>query len=465
MGAWKRLLSAMALALILAAPVVADVRKDNIDVIIALDRSLSMEHKIVAVKSWVNTSIIDQLLIPGDFLAVIAFYGKAEPIVSQTITGDADRKALKQIISQLRGNGRFTDIGNALDAVKAQLAAKESDGREKYVLLLTDGIQEAPPTSKYYSKNGVFNHDFLANTKTIQQKGWKVMILGIGTDTAAKDLARELQGTYSEITNKLTAKTLTETAGGLLATAAVQGPVNVSPIGADGASRVSFTLKPSGLSGDATITIRDLNARVGTRSVPWLLDRPFTLTVKKDAPLAVSIPVHFLPVLAPGTSAAVLSFTFASAERFTPAELPVSLRVNGLLQNYLVFFIVGLILVLALIAFVASLIWRLTSGKPVRFGLLIDDERVGPEVISLTSGRECFLNESASAFTLVQKRNAKSLGRFTVKDGKLALGVLKQDRFPKLAESPAEARGKTFVVKSDNGKNHSMKVQTRERKK
>ena len=42
----------------------------------------------------------------------------------------------------------------------------------------------------------MFNHEFLANTKTIMQKGWKVMILGIGIDTAAKDLAKELQGTY-----------------------------------------------------------------------------------------------------------------------------------------------------------------------------------------------------------------------------------------------------------------------------
>ena len=99
---------------------------------------------------------------------------------------------------------------------KRRSPRRESDGREKYVLLLTDGIQEAPPSSKYYSKSGTFNHEFLANTKTIQQKGWKVMILGIGTDTAAKDLARELQGSYNEITNKLSVDALTEKTGALL---------------------------------------------------------------------------------------------------------------------------------------------------------------------------------------------------------------------------------------------------------
>ncbi len=207
-----------------------DTRKDNIDVIIALDKSLSMENKVGAVKTWVNSFIIDQLIIPGDFLDVIAFYGKADIIISQVIKDDADRKAAKAVISQVRGNGRFTDIGNALDVVKAQLAEKEKDGREKYVLLLTDGIQEAPPSSKYYSKNGTFNHEFLANTKTIMQKGWKVMILGIGIDTAAKDLAREVQGSYSEIPEKqLTPEAITQKAGTLFGMPVVEGPVNLEP--------------------------------------------------------------------------------------------------------------------------------------------------------------------------------------------------------------------------------------------
>ena len=42
MGAAKRLLVALALVCALASPVLADTRKDNIDVIIALDKSLSM---------------------------------------------------------------------------------------------------------------------------------------------------------------------------------------------------------------------------------------------------------------------------------------------------------------------------------------------------------------------------------------------------------------------------------------
>jgi Mg-chelatase subunit ChlD len=451
--------------MVLGSPILADTRKDNIDVIIALDKSLSMEKKVNAVKSWVSSFIIDQLIIPGDFLTVIAFYGKADLIISQTIQNDADRKAAKAVISQIRGNGRFTDIGNALDSVKAQLAAKETDGREKYVLLLTDGIQEAPPSSKYWSKNGTFNHEFLANTKTIQQKGWKVMILGIGIDTAAKDLAKELQGSYSEITNKLTPDTITQKAGTLFGTPTIDGPVTVGPIGVDGSSRISFVLKPSGLAGDIRITVSGLDAQVGTRSIPGLLSSALTLTVKKDGTTPVSFPVQFPPVLTTGSSTGTLTFAFGSTERFSPAQVPVSLHVLGWVQSNLILSAAALLVLLILLALIAFLVWRLTRGKPLRFAVLIDDAPVQADVLSLRAGRELYLNEIASVFSLAAKRTGKSVAKFSVKDTKLALALLKQDRFPKVKDVPPDARGKTFALRSESGKSLSMKVISRERKK
>jgi Mg-chelatase subunit ChlD len=461
MRAWKRVLVVFALALVLASPVLADTRKDNIDVIIALDKSLSMVNKIGAVKSWVNAYVIDQLLIPGDNLVVVGFYGKADVLISQTITGDMDRKSAKEIISGLRGNGKFTDIGNALDAIKEQLADKEKDGRQKYVLLLTDGIQEAPPTSKYYSKDGKFNHEFLSNTKTIQQKGWKVMILGIGIDTAAKDLAQALQGSYSDLPNKLTPESINTTAGALFGTPSIDGPVSVSAVGMDGASRVTFVLKPSGLLGDVKITVSGVEVQLGTRTVPGLLPAPVTLTVKKEGATRVSIPLQFPSVLQRGTWDATLTFTFGSTERFSPAQVPVTLQVVGLLRSYPLLFAAALLLLLAL----AFLVWRLTRGRPMKFALIIEEAPVQGEVISLRPGRQLFLNDVSSVFSLVPKRTGKSIAKFSIQDGKLSLAVLKEDRFPKLKDIPPDARGKTFILRSESGKNLSMKVQSKERKK
>jgi hypothetical protein len=111
------------------------------------------------------------------------------------------------------------------------------------------------------------------------------------------------------------------------------------------------------------------------------------------------------------------------------------------------------------------LIWRLTRGKPVKFTVLIDDEPVGDGATTLAAGREVFLNENDGVFSFVQRRNGKSFARFSVKDGKLLLTVLKQDRFPKVKEVPPDARGRTFPLRAENGKGLSMKVQAKERKK
>jgi Mg-chelatase subunit ChlD len=465
MGAWKRFLAALALCAVLVPPVLADSRKDNIDVIIALDKSLSMENKIGGVREWVNSSIIDQLLIPGDTLVVVAFYGKADVIISQTVKDDADKKALQTIISKIRGNGRFTDIGNALDVLRAQVTARQSDGREKYILLLTDGIQEAPPGSKYFSKDGKFNHEFLANTKTIQEKGWKIMILGIGTDTAAKDLAHELKGTYNEVSETTTAGAIAETTGAFFGTITTEGGVQVGGVSADGSSKLSFNLKASGLQNDARITLNGVTARIGTREIPNVLPAPFKFGVKKDGPTHVTVPLRFPADLPQGPASGALTFSFGAGAAFSPSDANVSFVVNNWLQNNLILLICAAVIVLLLVALLAVAIWRLTRGKPLRFALTIDEEPVGEDPVSLSSGHELYLNETAGEFSLVTRRNAKSLARFSVKDAKLLLGVLKQDRFPKLKEVPPDARGRTFVLRSENGRRLSLKVQSRERTK
>ena len=349
--------------------------------------------------------------------------------------------------------------------MKTQVAARESDGKEKYILLLTDGIQEAPPGSRYFSKDGKFNHDFLANTKTIQEKGWKIMILGIGTDTAAKDLAHELKGTYNEVTENATAGSLAETTGAFFGTITTDGGVSVGGISADGSSKLSFTLKASGLKNDANVTLSGVTARIGNRDIPNVLPSPFKFGVKKDGPTHVSVPLRFPADLPQGPASGSLSFSFGSGAAFSPADANVSFVVNNWLQNNLILLICAAVIALLLLAFLAVVIYRLTRGKPLHFALTIDEEPVGDDPLSLSAGHELFLNETAGVFSLVAHRNAKSLARFSVKDRKLLLDVLKQDRFPKLKEVPPDARGRTFAFRSENGRSLSLKVQSKERTK
>jgi Mg-chelatase subunit ChlD len=461
----KNVILAAVLAVVSALPALADTRKDNIDVIIALDKSISMEKKIGAVESWVNSFIIDQLLIPGDYLVVVAFYGKADVAISQTVNGDSDKAGLKESILKLKGDGRFTDIGNALDVIKAQVDSRESDGREKYVLLLTDGIQEAPPGSKYYSKNGKFNHAFLVNTKTIQNKGWKVMILGIGTDTAAKDLAKELSGSYKEIAKTITVDALTDKTGGFFGQITLREPVTVSPIAPDGGSGISLAFTVSGLRADANVVVSGISATIAGRAIPSLLSAPFSIPIKKGAVSGSTvIPVTFPSDLPTSSQVGTVAFAFSSAERFTPESVTVTVQAMTWLQRNLLLVIAGAAVLLILAAAALFLVWRLTKGKPLSFAVIVGDEPVDGGPVALREGRELFLLEKDKEFHLVPKKNARAFARFTVKDHKIVLTVLKQDRWPKLKEVPPDVKGKTFPIRTEDGRTLSLKVQSKERK-
>jgi len=458
MGIRRSLSAALAACLILASPLLADTRTQNIDIMVAIDKSLSMEHKIAAVEEWVNSYLMDQVVIPGDFLVILAFYGKADVVVSQVIKNDADRAAVKKLVSGIRGNGRFTDIGNALDALKAQIAEKEKDGRDKYVLLLTDGIQEAPPTSKYYSPDGKFNHEFLANTKTIQEKGWKVMILGIGTETAAKDLASTVSGSYTEITGKVNQGALSESAGGLFGAVTLTGGVQVAPVGADGSSSLALTLKPS-LQGDTSITINRIDARIGSAPPSPVLSTPMTIAVKKGADQTARVAVKFPAGLPAGSTRGTLTFSFPPGQGFSPSDVEVSIPVKGWAENNELPLGAGVLLAIIVIVALVLLLRRVTAGGTLSFAVLVDDSPLSQAPVSLSSGGELFLNETEGSFSLVPRRNARSLARFFVREKKLGMGVLKEDRFPKLADVPADVRGESFVLKTENGRKVALEIQ------
>jgi hypothetical protein len=461
----KRLLAVLLLGALLVPSLCADKRTDNIDVIVALDKSLSMERKVEAVKTWVNSYLIDQVIIAGDYFIVVAFYGKADTLISQSVHDGADKEALKRIVAGVKGDGRFTDIGNALDALKAQLKARENDGREKYVLLLTDGIQEAPPSSKYWSSDGKFNHEFLANTKTIQEKGWKIMILGIGTETAAKDLARELQSSYNEITGSLTLGSLTEKVDALFGSVEVQGALRVRPISIDGGSEITFSVKSAGLKKETEIQLEGIAAVIGANPPHDLLEKPLVFSVKAAGQTAVRIPVRFPRGMSPGSSSASLAFTFLSGQRFTPAEFTVPIVVKGWMQNNVPLLAGATAAFLAVVAAAVVLALRMARGKPLRFTVLVDDDPVGGAPVVLPAGREMYLNDMDGAFSLVPRRNARSVARLYMKERRLVLAILKPDRFPKVKDLPADARGRSFPMKSSRGVNATLKIRAAERAK
>jgi hypothetical protein len=466
----------LSLLLAVAATALADKRTENIDMFVVLDRSLSMDRsvngvkKIEAVKTYATTDLIDGQLILGDFLEVIAFYGKTEIVISQVVATEADRATVRRAVAALTGNGRFTDIGNALDTLRAEVEKREGNGRLKHVLLITDGIQEAPPTSKYYSRDGSFNHEFLTNTKTIQKKGWKIQLLGLGPGTAVLDLARELEAVFGELTGDVSATEVSRQTENLLGTLrVVEGSASVAPVGDDGRTILALALRSEGYSREVTISLAGIAASTGTlTSAQILVGAPAAITVGATGDTAVELPLAFPADLPVGSRPWKLTFSFDPGERFTPGEVTLEIRVRGWAGNNPLAF--GLISAGAalLAAFLVLLALRLARGRPLRFSVSVDGEGVDGSPASLTRGAVRYLSERDGVFSLDLKRTARAIAKLSPRRPadrrpSLAMEFLKPDRFWKVDEPPANAIGCSLTVKAADGSRHALKVASKER--
>ncbi len=453
------------LILILCLPLclAADERTEPIDVIIALDKSLSMEEEIDAVKEYVNTYLVDELLITGDLFLTVAFYGQTEIPVALKIGSDQDKEKIKEIVSALAADGSYTDIGNALDVLGSELEKYSDTSRKKYLLLLTDGIQEAPPESKYYSPvKGVINHAFLENTKIIQKKGWKIHVLGVGASPevlkATQELAEELAGDYTELSERPTAEEILEKTREFLGSITVKDGIDLSRIKAGGKGTLSFILESKGYSEAKEIVVSAV-----TLSLPgtaWgqgnILPARYSVTVQPDSSEQVSIPVVISGELATGEYSGTLEFIFAGETRFLPTVTNIDFQVRSWMQTNRIWLLAAIgLLAILIILLLVFLLSRLTGRSRLRVRLLVDGKPAGGETawLTLKEGKFLFLNDAEESFILSGSRVPDSLARLSVFQDRLRFGLLKAERFPKLnlRDSPVEAREHTFTVRTQSG--------------
>ncbi len=329
----------------------ADERTKNIDVYLVLDKSLSMEEEIGSVKAYTINNLIKNLLIPGDTFTLIPFYGKAHVVFSGKITSRKDKIKLEKTVESIQANGHFTDIGNALDTLKKSLSRKSSTTRRKYVLLITDGKQEAPPGSKYYSPDHTFNHEFLKNVKIIQRKGWKIEILGIGTESAARKLAKELSVSYAEVPQKASSKEISKKIGNFLGTIRIErGSCTLQKLTSKGNGILVFTLASEGYRETRSITVSGIRLQAENIRKDTILLSPVTLSIPPHTKKKIELPVT-VPVLKKGYTAEII-FTFDSGTTFLP---PVQkIHINTVVNNTLLLYSIIAAVVIGIVFFIVT---------------------------------------------------------------------------------------------------------------
>jgi len=176
---FKSLFSMLLCMLILGAALGAEeTRSANIDVILLIDKSLSMRDAIGSLKNYAAGEIIGPILMPGDRLIVETFYGSIDRLYAGTVRSEEDKATIVRSLNAIAADGRFTDIGKALDRGQADIEELGQPDRPKYMLLLTDERQEAPEGTKYYSPDYRLKHPALQYIKRQDLGSFRAITVG-----------------------------------------------------------------------------------------------------------------------------------------------------------------------------------------------------------------------------------------------------------------------------------------------
>lgn len=130
-------------------------------------------------KSYAAGNVLGAILIPGDRLIVETVYGKVDRLITATISSEEDKAKAIRVLGAVKADGRFTDLGAALDAAKRDLDELGQPERPKYVLLITDERQEAPKGSPYQAIDYKLKHPSLAYVKRVDLGKFRAITVGL----------------------------------------------------------------------------------------------------------------------------------------------------------------------------------------------------------------------------------------------------------------------------------------------
>lgn len=445
------------LSLIFLSVLNADERKENIDVFILTDKSLSMENNIDSVKNYINNFIFDTIMIPGDRLNLITFYGKTESVIDDEIFTEEKRDLFKKKISGIKADGRFTDIGNALDKLSLLIPKYKNDGKIKYMLLLTDGKQEAPKESPYYSPDGSFNHAFLEHTKTIEQEGWKVHILGMGEFADVRNLAGELSATYSVLTDPSSPDGKISKSKIIAGTKEFWGIIKItskplfSPVDSKGRSRLTFKISSTGYDTIQSVRIEGIKTKIGNSCYSASADYGFELSPGEEK--TADIPIVFdenLTNKKPGKYSAENFIICGGTTQIYPKSFGSEIKIKNFFENFFIFIAAALILLLLIILAAAiSYKSKKSSKKSFKFRIFVNGKNMTPTPITLKKGEKLFINMGKkNTIDLSNDKRENSIGEIASSKESLSFNIINENFFPSGTKNIKNVLNKSVNIKN-----------------
>lgn len=331
------------LLLVSISYLIADQRAENIEIYLVLDKSLSMVEEIEAVKEYVIKQIIEKVVVIGDYFLLIPFYGSTDNSFNGYLSSGAVLEDLRKEIQNIQADGRFTDIGNALDVLGTSIKTDNKLSR-KYMLLITDGKQEAPPHSPFYSADGSFNHEFLENTKEIQKSGWKIVVLGIGDASAAKEIAQELSASYSVVSESTSSQEISESIDNFFGRLDLTlFPNTIQPDKA-GNAVMEIEIISTNYNEPKDIKILEIKMVSDNRPGINILENAFEFQVEPEKSSRIHIPVVF--PLDENSYEAEIIFIFGSKNAFSPAVHHIEVIISEGIPVFIYYLLIAIVVII-----------------------------------------------------------------------------------------------------------------------
>ncbi len=302
-----------------------------------------MVEEIESVKEYVVEHILEKIVVLGDYFLLIPFYGSTDSSFNGYISSGKELKELKTDVQNLHADGRFTDIGNALDYLRSNIKSENKSAR-KYMLLITDGKQEAPPDSPFYSPDGSFNHEFLENTKEIQKSGWKIIVLGIGTKSAAKEIAQELSAGYSVVSESADSQGISESIDNFLGRMDLTLFPDKIKLEKTGNAVLELEITSTNYNKTQSIKILEIKLISDNQKSVNILSNTFEFQVDPGKVSKIDIPVIF-PVKENDYVSEVV-FIFGDKNSFTPAVHHIEVIMNKGIPDFIYYLIIAIVVII-----------------------------------------------------------------------------------------------------------------------
>lgn len=442
----------------------SDERDYPIDLIIALDKSLSMEEEIEAVKTYLKDKIVDTYLKVDDYFLLIPFYQKSEVAIARTIHSEEDKAAVKRVIDGINANGSWTDIGNAFDRLSDELNERYYNNRRKSFLVITDGINEPPPSSQYFRPDGKLVHEFTDDITELEVfPNWKVLVLVIGGDTGFDIFEDDENIQIKSIKEGATPDEIDQSAELFGFIEVIQEKMKPLVLSSKGKGTLTLPLAVK-YPEPPNIVIEKISLLTSAETFDNILPGTFAQNLVKEGEDLLSIKVdakndiNGKKKIEPGTYSGTLEFTFSGKDTFkTP--LGVTLHVNNAFEDNP--WLIPLIILAALIIIILAIfgIYKIAQGHPIKFRVLVEEMPIpkGKDVFKITKNKQLYMSESLDFIRVTDVKTPKSFAKLSVAAEDLKLFVIKETYFVEPKDIPENVLENTIRIITESGKKYHVK--------